>query len=120
MQRKRVYIFVNGIRTRPGASENWTGRAVTWSHTHSDVFAEKIEYFTLAITRPFGQKKRFLNEIRTLRELGHTGIPRIYNDGRTAEGAFYYTMALQVTFLERQPRRRLLTRGTIQSASHAG
>lgn len=36
---------------------------------------------------------RFQNEIRVLRALSHAGIPQIFNDGRTAQGEFYYTMA---------------------------
>ena len=38
-------------------------------------------------------ERRFRNEIRVLRSLSHAGIPQIHNDGRTADGAFYYTMA---------------------------
>lgn len=38
-------------------------------------------------------ERRFQNEIRVLRALSHKGIPQIYNDGRTREGGFYYTMA---------------------------
>ncbi|MCC7015003.1 MAG: SUMF1/EgtB/PvdO family nonheme iron enzyme [Planctomycetes bacterium] len=39
-----------------------------------------------------GFEERFLREIRILRELSHEGIPRIYNDGRTADGDYFFTM----------------------------
>jgi len=38
-------------------------------------------------------ERRFRNEIRVLRELQHRGIPRIFNDGKTREGEFYFTMS---------------------------
>ncbi len=41
-----------------------------------------------------GFDKRFRHEIRLLRKLVHPGIPAIFNDGRTSEGEFYYTMEL--------------------------
>jgi predicted Ser/Thr protein kinase len=44
-------------------------------------------------------ERRFRNEIRVLRSLQHEGIPQIYNDGRTAQGEFYFTMA----FVEGRP-----------------
>lgn len=53
-----VHIYVPGIRTKPGASRNWVGRAVTWTHLEIYQPAEKVEYYTLAITRPFGQPMR--------------------------------------------------------------
>lgn len=43
---------------QPGASTNWNGRAVTWTHTRTDNWAEKIEYFCSPIGRAFGQDKR--------------------------------------------------------------
>jgi len=56
---KTVYIYIPGILSRPGAAYNWCGRAVTWTHiNHPNVQAEKVEYFTRALTRPFGQKAR--------------------------------------------------------------
>jgi hypothetical protein len=58
-QRRHVFVFVCGILTQPGASANWTGRAVTWTHTRMrDRCAEKVEYFTSALMRPFGQRDR--------------------------------------------------------------
>ncbi len=38
-------------------------------------------------------ERRFRNEIHVMRSLQHPGIPQIFNDGRTAEGEFYFTMA---------------------------
>ncbi len=38
-------------------------------------------------------EKRFRNEIAAMRGLAHEGIPQIFNDGRTGDGSFYYTMA---------------------------
>ncbi len=37
-------------------------------------------------------EQRFRNEIRILRAMRHPGIPQIFNDGRTKEGEFYFTM----------------------------
>lgn len=63
---RRVHIFVCGIRTMPGSVHNWTGKAVTWCHVRLGEFAEKIEYFTPAILRPFGQRGRAHKLQRTL------------------------------------------------------
>jgi pimeloyl-ACP methyl ester carboxylesterase len=64
--KKTVYLYVNGILTRPGHSKNWTGRAVTWSHVNRAAFAEKVEYYTGPLTRVFGQKKRAAKLARVL------------------------------------------------------
>ena len=55
---QRVTIYVNGILTFPGSSNNWNGRAVTWTHLNRDARAEKVEYFCGPIDRAFGQKER--------------------------------------------------------------
>jgi len=62
-----IFIYVPGIRTRPGEAYNWSGRAVTWTNLNTPHKAEKVEYFTLAITRPFGQADRAHKLQRTLR-----------------------------------------------------
>jgi hypothetical protein len=61
-----VYIYVNGILTFPGDSENWNGKAVTWTHVHTDNKAEKIEYFVGPIGKVLGQKKRSYKLARTM------------------------------------------------------
>lgn len=43
---EKVYIYVNGILNNPGSADNWTDRAVTWTHTEAGYYAEKFEYFT--------------------------------------------------------------------------
>jgi hypothetical protein len=55
-----VYNFVNGIRTFPGDSDNWNGKAVTATLTRGPACAkaEKVEYYTLAVTRGMLQKHR--------------------------------------------------------------
>lgn len=56
-----VFICVSGILTLPGDAEGWTDRAVTWLHQRfptDPVKAEKVEYFTGALTRRFRQQKR--------------------------------------------------------------
>lgn len=63
---KQVHIFIPGIHTFPGASRNWCGRAVTWCHKHLYEPAEKVEYFTLAVTRPLRQKARAKKLVSTL------------------------------------------------------
>lgn len=54
----QVFLFVNGILTRPGVAENWTARAVTWTHIHTPHKAEKIEYFTSVLARPLNNRHR--------------------------------------------------------------
>lgn len=63
---KTVYIFVPGILTVPGSAYNWCGRAVTWTHLHTQHKAEKVEYFTGPLSRPFGQSRRAHKLQRTL------------------------------------------------------
>lgn len=55
---KTVYIFVNGIMTLPGCSDNWNSKAVTHFILRAQ-FAEKLEYFTAPfLTRRLLQKRR--------------------------------------------------------------
>lgn len=61
-----VCLFVNGILTVPGHADNWTGRAVTWTHLHTPFKAEKIEYYTGPISRFFGDRARAYKLVRTL------------------------------------------------------
>jgi hypothetical protein len=64
---KTVNLFIPGIRTIPGESKNWCGRAVTYTHINAwpHVVAEKIEYFTTILLRPFGQAHRAEKLVRT-------------------------------------------------------
>lgn len=62
----RVHCVVNGILTRPGEARNWTGRAVTWTHLHTDAKAEKVEYWAGPLDRIFGQKARAQKLYKTL------------------------------------------------------
>ncbi|MEN8134312.1 MAG: alpha/beta hydrolase [Thermodesulfobacteriota bacterium] len=64
---KTVCIFVNGILTLPGESDNWNGKAVTWTHLNTPFRAEKVEYLVGPISRVLGQKKRARKLIKTLR-----------------------------------------------------
>lgn len=54
----QVFLFVNGILTRPGVAENWTARAVTWTHLKTPYKAEKVEYFTSVLARPLHNRRR--------------------------------------------------------------
>lgn len=62
---KVVHFYVPGIRTIPGESRNWDGRAVTHTHLFSNARGEKIEYLTTALLRPFFQGRRTAKIIRT-------------------------------------------------------
>jgi hypothetical protein len=64
--KKLVYIWVNGILTFPGDSNNWNGKAATWINIHTPHKSEKIEYFVGPISRAFGQKKRSEKLARTM------------------------------------------------------
>lgn len=55
---RRVFIFINGILTRPGAHDGWTDRAVTWTQTRTPHKAEKWEYATGPLLRRFRQQAR--------------------------------------------------------------
>lgn len=64
---RQIYIYVTGIMTFPGASNNWVGRAVTFTHLNSEARAEKIEYLSFpALSRLLGQKNRMKKLARTL------------------------------------------------------
>lgn len=45
-----AFLYVNGIRVKPGDTRNWNSRAVTWTHTEKsltcDSVAEEIEYYS--------------------------------------------------------------------------
>jgi len=61
-----IHIFVNGILTRPGESDNWTGKAVTWTHLWTERRAEKIEYFSGLFTRTLLEGVRARKVAKTL------------------------------------------------------
>ncbi len=65
--KKRIYIFINGVRVKPGNTRNWNSRAVTWTHNFTDARAEEVEYYSLAILRPFHQGSRAARLIDKLR-----------------------------------------------------
>lgn len=48
--KRSTTIFINGIRSRPDASNEWTDRAVTWMERHG-LMADKYEYHSFAVTR---------------------------------------------------------------------
>jgi hypothetical protein len=56
--KKRVYIFINGIKNDPSDAENWTDRAVTWTHINTNYRGEKFEYKAGTLTRRFKQQSR--------------------------------------------------------------
>lgn len=60
-------LYIPGILTFPGDASNWSGRAVTFTHalTGGERVAEKVEYFTTALLRPFGQQSRANKLART-------------------------------------------------------
>jgi hypothetical protein len=70
----RIYIYVPGIDTIPGASKNWSGRAVTWTHLHTPHRAEKVEYFTTPLTRPLRDGQRARKFASTIKYYAHAGF----------------------------------------------
>lgn len=58
MNKKTIFIFVNGINTVPSKDSNWNAKAVTYINTKTPHKAEKLEYFCSFITRAFHNKKR--------------------------------------------------------------
>ncbi len=66
-RKKRIYIYVNGILTKPGESENWTGRAVTRTMLDTEHRAEKVEYMSYpTFSRLMGQRDRVKKLARTI------------------------------------------------------
>jgi hypothetical protein len=64
--KKTIFIGVPGIRNFPGDDKNWVGRFVTHIQTKTPFIAEKVEYYSLAITRFLHNKKRANKLYRTL------------------------------------------------------
>lgn len=74
MSARHVLVFINGILAAPGDSEGWTDRAVTWSHLHTPFRAEKLEYFTGALTRRLFQQGRAEKFARMLERYAAAGF----------------------------------------------
>jgi len=56
---KTLYLFINGILTRPSDPKGWTDRAVTYIQARCECgSAEKFEYFSGAMTRRLFQSGR--------------------------------------------------------------
>lgn len=65
--KRRIYIYVNGILTRPGKASNWNGRAVTRTMLDTPHIAEKVEYMSFpTLSRLFGQRNRVIKLARTM------------------------------------------------------
>lgn len=58
MRPRIIRLYVPGILTLPGESDNWCGRGVTWTHLHTPDRAEKVEYFSGIFTRTLLQSAR--------------------------------------------------------------
>lgn len=50
----------------PGDTRNWNSRAVTWTHINTPHVAECVEYYTLAIFRPWQQTRRALRLVEKI------------------------------------------------------
>jgi len=74
MNPPQVYFYVCGILTVPGASDNWTGKAVTWTHLHKHIPAEKIEYFGTPLNRNLKQDERARRFLKNLRYYNSAGF----------------------------------------------
>lgn len=70
---RHVIVFINGILAAPGASDGWTDRAVTWTHLHTEHRAEKLEYFSGALTRRLFQQRRAEKFARMLERYAAAG-----------------------------------------------
>lgn len=55
---RTIYIFVNGVLTFPGSSNNWNRRAVTHFITEYDNPAESLEYLVFPLTRSLRSRHR--------------------------------------------------------------
>lgn len=65
--KRGVNLYVPGILTIPGDSRNWSGRAVTFTHTQTERRAEKVEYLSgPGFTRNLFQAHRAEKLARTL------------------------------------------------------
>lgn len=70
---RHLLVYINGILAAPGDSDGWTDRAVTWSHLHTAFRAEKLEYFTGALTRRLFQQRRAEKFARMLERYAAAG-----------------------------------------------
>lgn len=69
--KRKLYIYINGIFNWPGRSNGWTDRAVTWTHTNTDCYAEKLEYYATFINSKKSRRIRadkFSNIIELYKE----------------------------------------------------
>ena len=71
---KRIYLFVNGIKTFPGLSKNWNRRAVTWTHINTEHKAESLEYLMTAFRSAAGAKYRASKLVRKLEFYNESGF----------------------------------------------
>jgi pimeloyl-ACP methyl ester carboxylesterase len=70
---RTIYLFVNGIATWPGNFTNWNKRAVTFTHTQTENYAEAFEYFCTPLTRPFREDQRARHFARAVKEYARLG-----------------------------------------------
>lgn len=72
---RTAYIAINGIRFRPGTARGWPERFTEWVNTRlpDGVVADRREYYTTAVTRFIGQRKRTDELARKVRRYQSAG-----------------------------------------------
>jgi len=112
----KIFLFVPGILTFPGFSDNWTGRGVTWTHLHTPHRAEKVEYFSGVLTRTMFQAERAHKLARTISFYHKAGFE--LHGAAHSNGADVFLDALRL--FGSDPRcPRLETLNLISPACHA-
>lgn len=71
---RTMYIAINGIRFRPGTAKGWPERFCEWIACKLlDAAADRREYYTTAVTRFIGQRKRADQLARKVRRYQQSG-----------------------------------------------
>lgn len=73
--KRTVFLAINGIRFRPGTARGWPERMCDWINCRmpDGVIADRREYYTTAVTRFIGQRKRTDELARKVSKLRHAG-----------------------------------------------
>lgn len=72
---RTFFLAINGIRFKPGAARGWPERFCDWIHRRKqdELRADRREYFTTAVTRFIGQRKRTDELARKVSSLNNVG-----------------------------------------------
>lgn len=98
---RTAYIAINGIRFKPGSARGWPERFCDWitCRTPDGVVADRREYYTTAVTRFIGQRKRtdgLARKVSRLKQAGYRIVLVAHSNGGDITGRLLNDLGIYI------------------------